>query len=661
MSNKRKFYVDKKDTFRSLLTETLPYEVPIIFGNEMLYKYCAKNSSVHVQVHKVANKAFLELPTAYTIPFKYEILKSQDSHRELSLIHPRSQIRMSLFLQRYSELICYYTTKSKYSIRAPKQLASSFYVQNLGQDKNKYRDNNIEVLDDELKYKYLSSFFTYEGFEKLYKFYSSKKFISLERKFRFQWCADVSNCFSSIYSHSISWAVLDKNHIKDNVTQKEGFGPRFDLLMQKSNYNETNGIPIGPEVSRVFAEIIFQAVDVKLHEALLKKEFRNGVHYSVKRYVDDYFIFSNNEEISACVLKLLKHILKEFNLHLNERKLVKLNRPFLTSKSKLIKEVQVIVDEWFEDLFEKRSTPSGLMYIPRDQNHHRKFIDFIDKIKMSCMANQLTYDDISSFIQGCFYKRITKLIEQPDMEGTESDLAQYEDGYLKSTLAVVEIMLFFYSTAPSVSSSYSLAKSLILTQRFFEIRFPDSYVYFAQSLYDQVLSYLDNIEGARAEIDVKELHKELHLESLNLLIVLAELGNKVLLPEKLLSKLFKRSNLSYFEIVVLLYYIKDYPLYASLRSEIEVQIKKEYIQGPISIDSSEYIHCAFDLLTCPYIRADLRAEIAETLLKSLGLRHDTNEITATVSAFQTTHFFVKWSGLDLLNILEKKKLQSPYE
>ena len=41
------------------------------------------------------------------------------------------------------------------------------------------------------------------------------------------------------------------------------FEQDFDKFMQHVNYNETAGIAIGPEFSRIFAEIIFQSIDVK--------------------------------------------------------------------------------------------------------------------------------------------------------------------------------------------------------------------------------------------------------------------------------------------------------------------------------------------------------------------------------------------------------------
>ena len=69
----------------------------------------------------------------------------------------------------------------------------------------------------------------------------------------------------------------------------------------KSSFNgNTHGIVIGPEFSRIFAEILLQSIDVKVKNKLLSYKSSNyihgiveGVHYTIKRYVDDYFLFYN--------------------------------------------------------------------------------------------------------------------------------------------------------------------------------------------------------------------------------------------------------------------------------------------------------------------------------------------------------------------------------
>src|SRR3546814_7312990 len=74
------------------------------------------------------------------------------------------------------------------------------------------------------------------------------------------WSSDVC---SSDLSHTITWAVKDKLLAKE-FKSAYSFEAQFDKLMQRANYNETNGIVVGPEFSRVFAEIILQRVDQKV-------------------------------------------------------------------------------------------------------------------------------------------------------------------------------------------------------------------------------------------------------------------------------------------------------------------------------------------------------------------------------------------------------------
>ena len=60
--------------------------------------------------------------------------------------------------------------------------------------------------------------------------------------------------------------------------------------MQRVNYNETNGIIVGPEISRIFAEIILQRIDVNVVNRLKQSPYllTLGRDYEVRRYIDDH-------------------------------------------------------------------------------------------------------------------------------------------------------------------------------------------------------------------------------------------------------------------------------------------------------------------------------------------------------------------------------------
>lgn len=84
--------------------------------------------------------------------------------------------------------------------------------------------------------------------------------------------ADIKNFYPSIYTHSIAWAIHGKNFIrKDRNRHDHRFlGNRLDRLFQYSNDQKTNGIPIGPVVSDIVAEIIAAAVDRQLTKTVKK-------------------------------------------------------------------------------------------------------------------------------------------------------------------------------------------------------------------------------------------------------------------------------------------------------------------------------------------------------------------------------------------------------
>ncbi len=107
---------------------------------------------------------------------------------------------------------------------------------------------------------YTSSYFSYDGYTLLYKFYDSLKFQSLEKKFACYLRFDIAKCFSSIYTHSISWAVKGKTYSKENAGRASPFDDQFDKYIRNMNEGEeTNGIIVwSPEFSRDFAEIILQ-------------------------------------------------------------------------------------------------------------------------------------------------------------------------------------------------------------------------------------------------------------------------------------------------------------------------------------------------------------------------------------------------------------------
>lgn len=143
-----------------------------------------------------------------------------------------------------------------------------------------------------------------------------QKSISLALDYKYALETDISDCYGSIYTHSISWAIHTKEIAKKN-RKNSLLGNAIDNHLQDMRYGQTNGIPQGSVLMDFIAEIILGFVDLELTEKLSILKITN---YKILRYRDDYRIFTNNPFESEQITKLLSEILSEFGLKLNTDK-----------------------------------------------------------------------------------------------------------------------------------------------------------------------------------------------------------------------------------------------------------------------------------------------------------------------------------------------------
>ena len=130
---------------------------------------------------------------------------------------------------------------------------------------------------------------------------------------------DISNCYPSIYTHTISWALHDEEVSKKNALNRVGklYGDILDSSIQQISYAQTNGIPQGSKLYDFIAEMILGYADMLLGDNL----YNNGItNFKIIRYRDDYRIFSNNKNELQIIFKELTRILEHLNLQINDSK-----------------------------------------------------------------------------------------------------------------------------------------------------------------------------------------------------------------------------------------------------------------------------------------------------------------------------------------------------
>ncbi len=652
---KKKNRIKRNDYNRALITETIPFETPIIFSNDGLYDQIS-SLDTSGEVQKTIVKALVlgeghNKPINSTSPYIYKVRKNSNEFRRLALLHPLSQWQLRCFYQRYENLLLHYCARSPASIRAPRRIAGSFYSKSSWENINQYKNGTITLTSLDKYVKHTPSFFSYYGYDRLYKFFNSRDYFSLEKQFSVLMTLDVSKCFDSIYTHSLSWAIKDKEFTKSNVAVSSTFAQDFDQVIRHGKHDETNGIPIGPEASRIFAEIIFQDIDRRAIAKLENLKF--GIDYTFRRYVDDVFIFSNSEKTARLVYEVYADVLVAFNLHANASKSTTLHRPFLTTKSRLIFEAGLRANEFFEKFLEEPE--KGVLKPKRIFSQWKLTKSHIDSIKALCSSSSANYDEIASFLTSVITERIKKLVNN-DLTGCSEEDAKT---YLAALDVLVDVLFFLYSVAPSVGASYKLSTSLILAFRFSKIHLPDYSETVSHRLYSLASTLLREQCGKPHAEGVDGF---VNLEYLNIALAIRELGEFHLLPQRVLYELFiKDKKLTYFTIVSCLFYVRGDDQYKAIRKKLLKAASSKLGNLSDVLMNSEKAYLLLDMLSCPFVPDSAKSAWIKSLHTVLNKPQPSGaELAAFLPAATSGHWQVDWADVDLLNSLEKKELKQAY-
>ncbi|WP_297522476.1 RNA-directed DNA polymerase [uncultured Clostridium sp.] len=174
--------------------------------------------------------------------------------------------------------------------------------------------------------------------------------------------ADISNCFPSIYTHSLSWALVGKQLGKQERTT--GWNNELDKCVRYMKNGETQGLLIGPHSSNLLSEIILCKIDSNLSK------------WRYVRNIDDYTCYVKSHDEAQRFLNELRDELREFGLVLNHKKTEIIELPvisgekwinklnlisILEKKDKLdYKGVQIYLD-WAIELMKKHKMNTAIL------------------------------------------------------------------------------------------------------------------------------------------------------------------------------------------------------------------------------------------------------------------------------------------------------------
>jgi len=657
---RKKISVDKRDAARILLTEVLPYEVPVIFSNERLYKFVRTDQLKKGNVPALIQAIFRTGRKDWTIPFEYSIRQGVSKRRTLGVVHPRTQIAFCSLYEDYHLYILSLCSKSEYSLRAPASVASFYFDKKVAPKDNAMIDSSVEIEPDlfHRQARYASSYFAYRNYSQLYKFIDSPEFHDLETRHPVLLQFDVKRCFPSIYTHSIAWAVKGKQHAKNNIGAYS-FERRFDELMQGSNYKETAGIVIGPEFSRVFAEIIFQEIDKRVSAAVTAQ----NLNVSIRRYIDDFFVFASDRKSAEIVYEITQEHLRSFKLYVNEAKTDFFNRPFATPQTVAKRDVNEVLSSsllaWISDLRPVNEN------VKRDVLAHRKApsrhpakeaSSLIRDLKVAVRRSGVTFDMVSGFALGVLTKSLFRLGQRAKALKTIDKIEQK----LSVTLRIaVEVAFFLYSMDARVRTTYRIAQIMLIASRICK----DCGI--SSSVVDDVASRL--AAKAMAELSQQSV---CGIETMNLLIALKSLDNATNVAEAVLLGAHSSANShsdvrvrrNYFEIMSLLYYAGTNPAYSNLVSAVMVDIEKIISETETTDRDAEAMLLIFDVISCPSLNDAFKKKIVGIAMRRIlgGVPTDA-EIDDAIKYAATHVSFIDWDARpNLERLLQKKELTLAY-
>jgi len=690
MSKRRVSLTHRKQ--RPVLTDMLPFEVPPTFSNRGYYRFLRSNC---IEIEKnqlrwicdtaaldqtmrilfgidpgatIATEVLSEwgkLKTRRSVPinkcqmatspFNFRVAHNLDG-RTLSVVHPRNQVAVASFYATHSALIIYHTSVSEFSIRRPVSVSRYAFF------KDKLHDERLDaaagVEEEDREYEQLGSYFVYQKYRNIHRFFESYKYHRSEKKYDAMVQIDVSKCFDSIYTHSLPWAILGKDQTKFSLDEsKNTFGGRFDALMQNLNHKETNGIVIGPEFSRIFAEIILQSVDVELVKTLAGEEsLIHKVDYEIFRYVDDFFVFYNKESTQLKVFEALQKILKSKKLSINTAKIKCYQKPIVTEitiakehiSALLNDEVNPICKE--ESLTHSSAPPKQSFVCSINANR------LITRYKSVLKEAGVAYGDLLNYTFAIAENKLEKLfktyVSSDESDGDRKRLA-------KALLAIMEFTFFAYSASPKVNHTIRLCRMIAMSVDFLHAEG------FPYELKHLLFKYVHENVMQQLEKNSMSIYRE--VESLYLLLSLSQIGREYWLPVSVLLRHFlinEEENtgsyarpagfMGHFSITILLSYIKDKIRYAKLKAFIEAHIieKLEHVKAYCH-DDTESMLMLLDLVICPYISIATKEHIGQIF----GL--NAAELLAVQSS--NDHWFTAWGDkFDLGKELDAKRSREVY-
>lgn len=657
MSKKHK--IDVRQPERAFLTDTIPYELPIFFTNENL-AILAHAKRVSGAEHPLHDRLLLveaQDPPPATKPLTYEIARVSARPRTLSIPHPKSQHLMVRFYRKYETFILNSCNRTSFSMRHPSRVATHYleprYVRPNSAEVANAADEDPAGFRDQSRW--ASTYFSYRDYNLIYKFFDSDEFMVLETRYPLMMALDISRCFESIYTHSIEWSMRGKDFSKDHLPaprhEKVTYESTFDATIRSANENETHGIIVGPESSRIFAEVILQSVD-RLIATKMKDVSPNLV---IKRYVDDFFIFGNTEAELLLAKEIIRRQLEGVNLHLNDAKSTITRRPFSSKTGAARLKASSAIDRFFCSSLIAAGATDGRSSSRRIDSLRTGLLKEMRSISVEL---EVPYERFASIALSVLDRKLIEYhssVQQVAGEKTAKLLAQ--QAWL---IACIRIGQFFFeidcrvNTSIKIASIYSSAISLA-----------DILSCSRAPLENQILDGLRNEALGISAQAADEVTRINHICSVDALLT----DRRRLVDSDLISYVGAHGspqdmlNLSPFGLIALLYLSRRRRRFQHVREAVKDEIGKRVracgTRLPAATDATLLLN---DFISCPHLDPEEKIPLVRHAFQAISGQTCSQAEARAIITKSSWISFTDWHGQsDIRRMLARRELTPPYE
>ncbi|SEL33354.1 RNA-directed DNA polymerase [Ruminococcus albus] len=330
-----------------ILTDIMPVETSELFSFGKFYEYLSEH---HKELNGILEELLkLKARNVYmfnggiwaSTPLKYNILKGVNGAREINIVQPSSALNIYFFIECYQkEILDYLENNNRFSLRYHRK-NNDLYYRCKSQKLTEYFSKTSRKVNKSI-IQQTGAYFKIHKFNSVSSFTNSRLWQQCNFKYRYFAKVDYKACFDSIYTHTYKW-IIERNTVDSKDAKNSNMLIVIDRILQNINGRSSNGLIVGPEFSRMIAEILLQSIDKGVFEDLQLEGLIMKKDYRVFRYVDDIYIFANNSNDIDRIVKTIEKNAQKYLLRLNELKYFTTETPVLLNK--WIEKTRILADK----------------------------------------------------------------------------------------------------------------------------------------------------------------------------------------------------------------------------------------------------------------------------------------------------------------------------